>query len=113
MLAKPRACTGKSRRSISRADGFRSVQAGAILGNPARKSGTLALLLLSPPQKVILPLEFQKNPFHTQPAVPTGPPNRNSKPPLSAVPAAVECGTARIGDGVPAPLSSSPRNGVF
>src|SRR5438128_1320600 len=102
MLAKPSASTGKARSVAARAAGFRSAHAGAILGKPTRNSGTVGVLSVSPAPNVMLPFEFQKNPFHTQPAVPAGPANRNLKPPLSA-PAST---------GVPAPSSSSPRNGV-
>src|SRR5690242_3358454 len=85
MLAKPSANTGKLRSVAARAAGFRSAHAGAIFGSPKRNSGTVGVLSVSPAPNVMLPFEFQKNPFHTQPAVPTGPPNRNSKPPCSAV----------------------------
>ena len=67
--------------SSSREAGLRSVHAGAILGGPLLKSGTVACCSVSPTPNVMLPLEFRKNPFHTQPAVPTGPPNTNSNPP--------------------------------
>src|SRR5438128_697269 len=102
MLAKPSACTGKVARFTARELGSRSAHAGAIFGKPKRNSGTVGVLSVSPAPNVMLPFEFQKNPFHTHPAVPTGPPNRNSKPPLSAP----------ANTGVPAPSSSSPRNGV-
>src|SRR5581483_8658135 len=85
MLAKPKARTGKSRKVVARAAGLRSAQAGAIRGSPKRNSGTVGVLSVSPAPNVMLPLEFQKKPFQTQPAVPTGPPKRNSKPPCSAV----------------------------
>src|SRR6185436_7386649 len=111
MLAKPSACTGKSRRSKSHAVGFKSTHAGAILGAPVRKAGTLTTSLGSPAPNVMLPLELRKNPFHTQLVVPTGPPNRNSNPPLRSVLAPPdELGTGGIGAGLPAPSSSSPRN---
>src|SRR4030095_13298110 len=102
-FAKPNACTGNVQRLISRELGFKSVQAGAILGGPVLKSGIFALLLVSPSPNVMFPFEFRKNPFHTQPAVPTGPPKTNSNPP--------ESGPAN--GGVPNPLSSSPLNGGF
>src|ERR1044071_4603176 len=84
-LAKPSACTGKSRRSKSQADGFKSAQAGAIRGGPVRKAGTLTTSLGSPAPNVMLPLELRKNRFHVQLAVPTGPPKVNSTPPLRSV----------------------------
>src|SRR5688572_12881184 len=102
-LAKPSACTGKLIGLTARAFGFKSAQAGAIFGKPDRKSTTFGVLLVSPPPNVTLPLEFRDKPFQTQPAVPTGPPKTNSKPP--------DKGPVNAGD--PAPLSSSPRNGVF
>src|SRR3989440_659346 len=84
-LAKPSACTGNDVRFTDRADGLRSAQAGAILGRPARNSGTVGVLSASPAPKVMLPFEFKKNPFHTQVAVvPTKPLKRNSKPPAFA-----------------------------
>src|SRR6185369_17217297 len=102
-FAKPTAITGKSLKSIARAFGLRSAHAGAIFGAPLRNAGTVGMLLVSPTPNVMFPFEFQKNPFHTHPAVPTGPPNTNSNPPDNGP------GTG----GVPAPLSSSPRNGLF
>src|SRR6266567_8964916 len=112
MFANPNACTGNVPQFAARAFGFKSVHAGAIRGGPVRKSGTVGVLDTSPIPNVMFPFEFRKNPFHTQPAAPTGPPNTNSKPPLSGpvntgLPATTPGG---IGD----PLSSSsPRNGVF
>src|SRR6185369_12431394 len=102
-FANPTAITGKSLKSSARAFGLRSAHAGAIFGAPLRNAGTVGMLLVSPTPNVMFPFEFQKNPFHTHPAVPTGPPNTNSNPPDNGP------GTG----GVPAPLSSSPRNGVF
>src|SRR5262245_48414781 len=99
----PSACTGKFLGLTALAFGFKSVHAGAILGGPALKSSTDATLLVSPTPNVMFPFEFKKNPFHTHPAVPTGPPNTNSNPPDNGPTNA----------GVPNPLSSSPRNGVF
>src|SRR5262245_12388588 len=101
--ANPRACTGNVNKLTLRDDGLRSTQAGAILGGPVLNSGTVGVLSVSPAPNVMLPFEFRKNPFHTQAAVPTGPPKRNSNPPLSG-PAS---------GGVPAPSSSSPENGEF
>src|SRR5262249_26050509 len=82
MFANPKAKTGKSRLKDARASGFRSAHAGAIFGSPALNLGTVGVLSVSPPPNVMLPFEFQKNPFHTHFALPTGPPNTNSNPPL-------------------------------
>src|SRR5262249_7446992 len=95
----PITCNGKDRSLTDLAAVFRSAHAGAIRGAPALSSGTVGVLSLSPTPKVILPFEFKKNPFQTQPAVPTGPPNTNSNPPLRG---------PKTGGG-PAPSSSSPR----
>src|SRR6185295_6212956 len=102
-FAKPTAITGKVLKSISHDEGLRSAHAGAIFGAPLRNAGTVTTLLVSPTPSVMFPFEFQKNPFHTQPAVPTGPPNTNSHPPDNSP----------VNGGVPAPSLSSPRNGVF
>src|SRR6185369_1680200 len=102
-FAKPTAITGNVPGNPAREPGFRSVHAGAIFGAPLRNAGTVGILLVSPTPNVMFPFEFQKNPFHTHPAVATGPPNTNSNPPDNGP------GTG----GVPAPLSSSPRNGLF
>src|SRR5882724_11418944 len=99
MLANPNACTGNVPQLTPRADGFKSAHAGAIRGGPVRKSGTLGTLAVLPIPNVTFPFELMNSPFHTQ--LTTGPPNTNSNPPDSAP------GTG----GVPAPLSSSPRNG--
>src|SRR5882724_7788076 len=99
MFANPKACTGNVPQLTARADGFKSVHAGAIRGGPTRKSGTFAEFAVEPTPNVTFPLELMNNPFHTQLA--TGPPNTNSNPPDSGP------GTG----GLPAPLSSSPRNG--
>src|ERR1043165_6853791 len=65
-LAKPRACTGKVPRfPPAREAVFRSVQAGAILGKPERKSVTNGVLLVSPAPNITLPFEFRNKPFHT------------------------------------------------
>src|SRR5215470_14143233 len=104
-FAKPNAWTGKVPQLRSRADGFRSVHAGAIRGGPCLKSGTLGSPDTSPEPNVMLPFELRNNPFHTQFALPTGPPNTNSNPPLCAPP--------RGRDGVPLPSESSPRFGTF
>src|SRR5881392_1075913 len=100
MFANPNACTGKVPQFTARADGFKSVQAGAIRGVPDLNSGTVGLLAVSPIPNVTLPFELRNRPFHTQLA--TGPPNTNSNPPDSGPDT----------EGLPAPLSSSPRNGV-
>src|SRR5213083_1158426 len=80
-FAKPSAWTGNVHRFAPREAGLMSVHAGAILFSPARNSGTVGVLSVSPVPNVRLPLEFSQKPFHTQLAVPTGPPNANSKPP--------------------------------
>src|ERR1043165_2901260 len=103
MFANPSACTGNVLRSNVLEAGFKSAHAAAIFGNPALNSGTVGVLSVSPAPNVMFPFEFRKKPFHTHPAVPTGPPNTNSNPPENAP----------TNPGVPAPLSSSPRNGVF
>src|SRR5262249_19004928 len=77
-LANPSACTGKLIGFTALADGLRSVHAGAIRGGPILNSGTVGVLLVSPAPNVMLPFEFKQNPFHVQPAVPTGPPKVNS-----------------------------------
>src|SRR5882724_2621485 len=112
MFAHPNACTGTVTQLTPRADGFKSVHAGAIRGGPVRKSGTVGVLAVEPIPNVTLPFELMNSPFHTQPAAPTGPPNTNSKPPLSGP---VNTGLpAATPGGIGAPLSlSSPRNGVF
>ena len=115
ILANPSASTGNvpgPNPPPARVLGFRSNHAGAILGTPLRNAGSEEVLLTSPAPNEMFPFEFQKNPFHTHAAVPTGPPNVNSNPPFNAVPACEEFGTCGIA-GVPAPLSSSPRNGGF
>src|SRR5262249_54839641 len=111
MFAKPNACTGKLPRVVTRAAGFRSSHAAAILGTPFRNSVSVEVLPTSPRPKLMLPLELQKNPSHTPlpapqaaPTLKTSPsgfPNRNSKPPLN--------GPATTG--FPAPSESSPRLG--
>ena len=112
MFANPNACTGNVPQVTAREFGFKSVHAGAIRGGPVLKAGTVGVLAVEPTPNVTLPFELMNSPFHTQPAAPTGPPNTNSKPPLSGptntgLPATTPGG---IGD----PLSSSsPRNGVF
>src|SRR5436190_22476652 len=103
MFANPNACTGNVPQLTAREFGFKSVHAGAIRGGPVRKFGTVGVLEVSPTPNVTLPFELMNSPFHTQPDVPTGPPNTNSNPPDSGPTNA----------GLPAPLSSSPRNGVF
>src|SRR5882724_5465511 len=103
MFANPNACTGNVPQLTPRADGFKSVHAGAIRGGPVRKSGTVGVLAVEPIPNVTLPFELMNNPFHTQ--LTTGPPNTNSNPPLSGLP--------RPSVGVPPPSESSPRFGVF
>src|SRR6185369_3022525 len=80
---KPMAWSGKAVGLIARALGFKSAHAGAILGGPVLSSGTVGEKSVSPAPNVMFPFEFRKNPFHTHPAVPTGPPNTNSNPPES------------------------------
>src|SRR6185436_426252 len=102
-FANPTAITGNVPGNAAREFGFKSAHAGAIFGAPRQNAGTVTIPLVSPIPNVMLPFEFQKNPFHTHPAVPTGPPNTNSNPPDNSP----------VKTGVPKPSSSSPRNGVF
>src|ERR1041384_5171960 len=106
-FTNPSAITGKLVRSADLELGLRSAHAGAIFGTTVRNCGTPGVLEVSPFPNVMLPLEFQKNPFHTHDGqvafTPVGPPNANSNPPCNRPPSG----------GLPAPSLSSPLKGVF
>src|SRR5215471_14431386 len=120
IAANPSACTGNvfvkpvgaTPPPLVLLAGLKSVHAAAIRGKPDLNNGTLGRAVVSPAPNVMFPFEFRKIPFHTPLPVPQAAPtwntspsglaNRNSNPPdLGPV----------SGAGLPAPSSSSPRNG--
>src|SRR5262249_13051526 len=80
-LVNPSARTGKSTGAPAPPAGSKPARAGAFRGAPPLSPGTVGLLSSSPTPNVMLPSKFKKNPSPTHPAVPTGPPNTNPKPP--------------------------------